>query len=171
MTRDTRPPSERGRGKAPPDKGAFSNKPESREQSNHQQRNGQQPPGPPGRAPGQPVATGRRSLTGLRAGLSLPCPLAAPSGAVLCSGTVFPEVLRGLGCPAAPAVPRAAEGMEGRYLPGTWAGQGRPTLWSRQHQSRDCGTAGVSLIRLFKRSFCQDRNNKKKPPILLIMTS
>lgn len=93
-----------GRGKAPPNKGAYSNKPESREQSNNQQRNGQQPPAPPGRPAGQPVATGRGDLTGLRAGVSPPCPLPAPcevSNSVFWPRTVLFEdaELCSPGCP------------------------------------------------------------------------
>lgn len=167
-----------GRGKAPPNKGAYSNKPESREQSNNQQRNGQQPLAPPGRASRQPVATGRGNLTvspGLQAGVSLPCPLPARSGAsntVLWPGTILLEVLSGLGCSAALAVPHSSTGDGGQVpdVPGSWAGLRCPTHRTRQHQRRDCGTAGVSLIRLLKISFCQDKNNKK-PPFLLVTTS
>lgn len=113
----------KGRGKAPANKRAYSNKPESREQSNNQQRNGQRPTAPLGRGSGQPEATGQ----GLRAGVAPPCLPPAPSGASnegLWPRAIFLEVLNGLSW----SRELAAEEMESRYLPLGWAGLGCPAL-------------------------------------------
>lgn len=64
-----------------------------------------------------------------------------------------------------------AEEVEGRYRPGwavphPWPGHPRAPHRPRQQERSNQGTAGMSLIKLLKKRFCQgnDKKNQTTPP-------